>query len=110
MTLPRRQFLGASLAVLTPSSSLLLNGTAHAQDAAPGQAPFAQPPLLAPIQARADRIIDISVCTRPFRAAGPRIEAQRFGRQTVIHNYGHGGAGFTMSWGCAEEVFQRATV
>ncbi len=43
---------------------------------------------------------------RPFRKPGVRLECDRLrdGR-TVIHNYGHGGSGFTLSWGCAEEVF-----
>ena len=44
---------------------------------------------------------------RPFRKSGVRLERDRLrdGR-TVIHNYGHGGSGFTVSWGCAEEVFR----
>src|SRR6266699_4807834 len=42
---------------------------------------------------------------RPFRKSGVRLERDRLrdGR-TVIHNYGHGGSGFTLSWGCAESV------
>jgi glycine/D-amino acid oxidase-like deaminating enzyme len=56
---------------------------------------------LAPIRASADRIIALNVCTRPFRAKGPRIETERMGRKTVIHNYGHGGSGWSLSWGSA---------
>src|SRR5436309_5670039 len=42
---------------------------------------------------------------RPFRRSGVRLERDRLGDgRTVIHNYGHGGAGFTLSWGCAREV------
>jgi len=62
---------------------------------------FVPRPPLAPILARPDRIISLTVCTRPFRAQGPRIEAQRFGRKTLIHNYGHGGSGWSLSWGSA---------
>lgn len=40
---------------------------------------------------------------RPARPS-VRLEAERMSDATVIHNYGHGGAGFTLSWGCAEEV------
>lgn len=60
----------------------------------------AAPPLnLAPIRASTDRMFDITVCLRPFRAAGPRLEAERIGDQLVIHNYGHGGSGWSLSWG-----------
>jgi len=48
---------------------------------------------------------------RPFRKSGVRLERDQLpdGR-TVIHNYGHGGAGFTLSWGCAREVLEIATL
>ena len=39
------------------------------------QTAFASPPALATIKARADRMFKVTVCLRPFRAAGPRIEA-----------------------------------
>lgn len=63
--------------------------------------PAAVPPLV-PIQARPDRIIKITVCTRPFRAQGPRMEVERIGGQTVVHSYGHGGSGWSLSWGAAQ--------
>lgn len=63
--------------------------------------PFADPPRPARMRVSADRIVDITVCTRPFRAQGPRIEAQRLHGKTVIHHYGHGGAGWSLSWGSA---------
>lgn len=42
---------------------------------------------------------------RPFRSSGVRLErAQLRDGRALIHNYGHGGSGFTLSWGCAEAV------
>ena len=37
---------------------------------------------------------------RPCRTGGPRVERDG----AVVHAYGHGGAGMTLSWGCADEV------
>jgi D-amino-acid oxidase len=56
------------------------------------------------------RVLAERVGLRPFRTSGVRLERDRLrdGR-TVIHNYGHGGAGFTLSWGCAREVLETAT-
>jgi len=48
---------------------------------------------------------------RPFRKSGVRLERGRLrDARTVIHNYGHGGSGFTLSWGCAREVVNLATL
>jgi glycine/D-amino acid oxidase-like deaminating enzyme len=93
----RRQLLaGAGAAVLIGS----LDGCSADLRRAP---PAADSPLaLTPIRARADLIGRITVCTRPFRPQGPRIEAEKFGSKTVIHNYGHGGSGWSLSWGSAE--------
>jgi D-amino-acid oxidase len=56
------------------------------------------------------RVLAERVGLRPFRKSGVRLEAEKLGDgHTVIHNYGHGGSGFTLSWGCAEEVFRLAT-
>ena len=63
---------------------------------------FAPPPTLAAIRARPDRLIDISVCTRPFRAQGPRLESERLHGKIVVHHYGHGGSGWSLSWGSAK--------
>jgi glycine/D-amino acid oxidase-like deaminating enzyme len=41
---------------------------------------------------------------RPFRRGAIRIELERIGAKTVVHNYGHSGAGVTLSWGSAEEA------
>jgi D-amino-acid oxidase len=52
------------------------------------------------------RVLRERVGLRPFRKSGVRLECERLSDgRTVIHNYGHGGSGFTLSWGCAENVF-----
>lgn len=92
----RRTFLQRSAAL----GGLGLLGGCATTGAAPAPG-FAPPPLLAPIRARVDRIQNITVCLRPFRAAGPRIEAEALGDKLVVHNYGHGGSGWSLSWGSA---------
>jgi D-amino-acid oxidase len=55
------------------------------------------------------RVLAERVGLRPFRRSGIRLEADRLGdNRPVIHNYGHGGSGFTLSWGCARDVLRLA--
>lgn len=48
-------------------------------------------------------VLEHKVGLRPGRTE-VRLEKEKLSGFTVIHNYGHGGAGFTLSWGCAEDV------
>ncbi len=57
---------------------------------------------LPPVQVRADREIRTVVGLRPFRPSGFVVRAEKFGDTLVIHNYGHGGSGITLSWGTAK--------
>lgn len=57
---------------------------------------------LKPLSLSADNLTRISVCLRPFRPAGPRLEAEIVNGKTLIHNYGHGGSGWSLAWGYAE--------
>jgi len=66
------------------------------------------PAPIIPIRADLDRIFRITVCLRPFRAAGPRQDVERVGDKVVVHNYGHGGSGWSLSWGSADLVVRRA--
>ena len=46
-----------------------------------------------------NRVIRTVVGLRPFRSEGFVLEAERLGQRLLVHNYGHGGAGVTLSWG-----------
>ena len=41
---------------------------------------------------------------RPYRNGSYRLDAETASGKFIVHNYGHGGAGITLSWGCAAKV------
>lgn len=61
---------------------------------------------LPPVLVQADREIRTVVGLRPFRPAGFCVRAERLGDKLIVHNYGHGGSGVTMSWGTADLAAQ----
>lgn len=52
-------------------------------------------------------IVDVMVGLRPDRPS-IRVEAERYGDVRVVHNYGHGGEGVSLSWGCASDATELA--
>jgi glycine/D-amino acid oxidase-like deaminating enzyme len=64
--------------------------------------PAPRPPLVLPrVHASWDRIIRTTIGLRPHRAGGFVLRAEKLDAKTLVHNYGHGGAGMSLSWGTA---------
>ena len=55
-----------------------------------------------PVRVSRDRIIREVAGLRPYRAEGFVVRAERLGSKLLVHNYGHGGGGVTLSWGTAD--------
>lgn len=98
----RRDFLKAAGAFVTV-------GALDACRVSPRTTPTLPPSLqLPPLRLSVDRISRITVCTRPFRPQGPRLDVEKIGDKTVIHSYGHGGSGWSLSWGNGSVVTAKA--
>jgi D-amino-acid oxidase len=64
-------------------------------------APLLEHRSLAPVKVARERLIRTVVGLRPFRSEGFVVEAEKLREKLLVHNYGHGGAGVTLSWGTA---------
>ncbi|MGA2591299.1 MAG: FAD-dependent oxidoreductase [Bryobacteraceae bacterium] len=60
------------------------------------------PVPLARVRVAPERVIRTIVGLRPFRPSGFVVRAEKLDQKVVVHNYGHGGAGITLSWGTAQ--------
>lgn len=73
---------------------------------------------LPPVRADASRVLRTTVGLRPYRPDGFVVRKETLGQKTLIHDYGHGGSGVSLSWGTAQmsldllgdEVLDRAAV
>ncbi|MDR3388252.1 MAG: FAD-dependent oxidoreductase [Rudaea sp.] len=101
--------LGASL--IASTSLPLLSGCAPAANLRPGPSRrYAAPDIsftggacrLPPVQVSPEREIRTVVGLRPYRPSGFVVRAERLGDSLVVHNYGHGGSGITLSWGTSK--------
>ena len=88
----RRNFLRGALA----TSAFVLSARSQALATA-----FQTQRRFAAVKVSRDRVIREVVGLRPFRPSGFVVAAERVGKKLLVHNYGHGGAGVTLSWGTA---------
>ena len=78
---------------------MMLSGCAARRSSISITPPF---PRLARVQVSADRVTRVITGLRPFRPSGFVVRAEKLDDKLVVHNYGHGGAGITLSWGTAQ--------
>ena len=107
----RREVLkitGASIATAAFSGCVSVDNDRLEMPVFRGSRPLSKLPFARPNMTM-ENIIDVKVGLRPFRAGGFVVRGERVGEKLIIHNYGHGGSGITLSWGCAEEVVKLVT-
>ena len=61
-----------------------------------------------PVRVTPDRVIRTVVGLRPFRPSGFVVRGERLDDRVIIHNYGHGGGGMTLSWGSSHLAMEEA--
>ena len=86
MLFDRRSFAAGSAALLSGCATV---GTRRSSTCTP----------LAPVLADPARLIRTMAGLRPYRRAGFVVRAEPLGDKRLVHNYGHGGGGITLSWG-----------
>ena len=94
-----------ALAYVLPRADVtVLGGTAEAGDWSREPDPEEIERILARCAAIEPRVAgaEIVATAAGLRPGRPEVRLEREGR--VVHNYGHGGGGFTLSWGCAQEA------
>jgi D-amino-acid oxidase len=79
-------------------------GSSSGARALPRRAPI----NLAPVRASFERVIRTTVGLRPHRDSGFVLRAEKLGEKTLIHDYGHAGAGMSLAWGCGVMVAEFA--
>ncbi|MAL11628.1 MAG: FAD-dependent oxidoreductase [Maricaulis sp.] len=94
--LSARRFSPDRRAVTVGLGALALSGCVQA---APRLEISARPDCLAPVNAVPGRLIRSVAGLRPYREAGFVVRRETLGAKALVHNYGHGGAGITLSWG-----------
>ncbi len=83
-------------------------GPACAMRSAPPARVTRPPRRFAKVRVSPDRVTRIVVGLRPYRPTGFVVRTDRFDSKVVIHNYGHGGGGITLSWGSAQLAVEQA--
>ena len=74
----------------------------------PSGVPRRAPLRLMPVQVAYDRIIRATVGLRPHRPSGFVLRTEKLDGKTLIHNFGHGGAGMSLSWGTGQMAAELA--
>ena len=89
MIFNRRSFTAGSAALLSGCATV---GTGRSANCTP----------LARVDVDQRRVIRTAAGLRPYRPMGFVVRAEMLGGKKLVHNYGHGGGGITLSWGSSK--------